>query len=355
MSMRRELQNVLQSNTGSYRQRPTEGGNEEPTLGQAQINLQQQAMLGKGATNRYVNNLNKYYDEMLRRLMDPAQNNNVPGGKEAKDFVERCILRGIPEQVMKYRNIKKVRAVTSVGYGSPQMRDQAMMKLVSMLPAMDPPGRNHALRMWAAALPGFGPNQVDSVFPPYEEKGAPTSHTAFAVTENNALRTLGGKAMVEPSQDHSTHFDVHANDIEAHKQEPNANPADLLVHMNQAGAHMHQHLEALKGDPTRKSEIKQKETQLADLGKQTDQLEQQVQESAQAAQQPQPPSNGQGVNPDLVKVHGDLALKKQKMDGDMMLKAQKQAVDTKLKDAKTAADIKRSSMQSMKPQMPAGR
>src|SRR4029077_3495868 len=60
MSMRRELQNVLQSNTGTYRQRPAETDRQEPTLGQAQLNYQTQAQLGKGATNRYLNNLKNF-------------------------------------------------------------------------------------------------------------------------------------------------------------------------------------------------------------------------------------------------------------------------------------------------------
>src|SRR5262249_8859377 len=60
MVMRRELQNTLQSNTGAYRQR-VEEENREPTLGQAQLNAQQQSILGKGANNRYYNHLDKWH------------------------------------------------------------------------------------------------------------------------------------------------------------------------------------------------------------------------------------------------------------------------------------------------------
>ena len=190
MSMRHELQNVLQSNTGSYRQRPTEG-REEPTLGQAQLNYQQQALLSKGATNRYYNNLDKFHRETLRRLMDSAQSNSVPGGKEAQEFVLRCIGRGIPEEVMDFKNIRKVHAVRSLGYGSPQLRDMATKEIVSMIPMMDEVSRNHALRARAAALPGIGQGQVDQFFPPIEKMGVPEAHASFATTENNALRTLG--------------------------------------------------------------------------------------------------------------------------------------------------------------------
>ncbi len=160
--------------------------------------------------------------------------------------------------------------------------------------------------------------------------------------------------MVEPSQDHSKHFDAHGQDIMAHQQEPNANPADLLIHMEQGGAHMHQHLEALKGDPTRKAEVAQKQKQLDNLGKMTDQLQQQVEEHSQAQPQQQQAPDPEAMAA-MTKVTGELGLKAKKQAGDMELKARKQAVDEKLKDAKTAADIRRKNVESMQPKpQPAG-
>ena len=131
MAMRKELQNTLQSNTGNYRQRLAEDTRQENTLGQAQLNYQTQALLSKGSTNRYYNNLDKYHRETLRRLLDPAQNDSIPGGAEAKKFVMRCISRGIPPEVLDFRNVLKVRSVRSLGYGSPQLRDMATKELVS--------------------------------------------------------------------------------------------------------------------------------------------------------------------------------------------------------------------------------
>lgn len=347
MSMRRELQNTLQSNTGSYRQRPAEE-QKEPTLGQAQMNFQQQALLSKGATNRYLNNANKFHKETLRRLMDPVQSDSIPGGKEAKKFMERCMMRGIPEAVLEFKNILKVRAVPSLGYGSPQLRDMATKELVGMIPLMNEVGRNHALRTRAASLPGIGQSQVDSFFPPIEKQGVPNAHASFATQENNALRTLGGKALVEPAQNHSIHFDVHAGDLEQHLSDPNGEPHNQLVHLEQAGPHMAKHLEALKGDPTRKEEVKQKQERLDKFSKVADQMGQQIDEHVQKLQK-QGNGQGQGQPPDmediakLAKVHGDLGLKAEKLKGDMALKARKQMFSEKLQDKKTAADIRRKS------------
>ena len=356
MAMRRELQNTLQSNTGNYRQRVADE-NQEPTLGQAQLNYQSQATLSKGSTNRYYNNLDRFHLETLRRLMDPAQNDSIPGGTEAKMFALRCITRGIPPEVFNFRNIQKVRAVRSMGYGSPQLRDMATKELVSMIPLMDETSRNHALRARAAALPGIGQSQVDSFFPKIEKQGVPNAQTSYAVTENNALRNLGGKALVEPGQNHSIHFDTHMQDVMQHVQDPNEdNPASLLIHLHQAGPHLTQHLQGLQGDPTRKDEVKKKQAQLDQLGKITDELENNVQQHADKiqSQPPQQNGNGQGgqpqMSPDmtakLVKAHGDLQLKTQKQQHDTALKIQQHQVDQRLADLRTAADIKRNNVRT---------
>lgn len=375
MAMRRELHGTLQANTGSYRQR-TEEGRPEPTLGQAELVQQQQGMLTKGATNRYYSNLDKWHRETLRRVLDPAQSPSIPGGKEALAFKAHCILRGIPPQILDFRNVKRVISTRSIGYGSPQLRDIATRELIGLIPYMDEVSRNHALRARAASLPGIGMHSVDSFFPPIEKSGVPNAHAALAVLENNALRTQGGKALVEPMQNHSIHFDVHMKDAMEHAQAagggpegaggqqapqpdvqspPNqaappqasmqqANPMEVLIHLEQAGPHMMQHLQALKGDPTRKDEVKAKNQQLDQLGKISDQLHQQVTEAMQA--QAEAPQNGQQpTDPDMVakmtKVAGDLRLKKEKMDADHQLKVRKQDFNEGLADRKTAAGIQR--------------
>lgn len=369
MAMRRELHGTLQANTGSYRQR-TEEGKPEPTLGQAELVQQQQGMLTKGSTNRYYNNLDKWHRETLRRLLDPAQSKSIPGGEEAVEFVARCVIRGIPAQVMTFENIKRITATRSIGYGSPQLRDIATREIVSMIPYMDEVSRNHALRARAAALPGIGMHSVDSFFPPIEKQGVPNAHASMAVLENNALRTQGGKALVEPMQNHSIHFDVHMKDAMGHAQQGQpaaqpqppvgppqsqaappqvqtqpANPMEILIHLENAGPHMFQHLQLLKGDPTRKLEVKQKQQALDQLGKISDQLHQQVTQSmqAQAAEAP----NGQQPGPDpemipkMTKVAGDLKLKAAKQQADMALKTRKQEFNESLADRKTATGIER--------------
>jgi len=338
MMMRRELQNVLISNTGTYRQR-TDEQKPEPTYGQQQMVFQQQALLTKGATNRYYQNLDRWNRETLRRAMDPAQSDSIPGGKEAMMFKARCIMRGIPEEVFNFKNVRRITSTRALGYGSPQLRDMATNELVRLIPYMDEVGRNHALRARAASLPGIGMYNVDSYFKPIEKAGVPNAHTAMATLENNALRQPGGKVQIEPGQNHSIHFDTHMKDV-VENMGGKAQPIQKLVHAEQAGQHMTQHLNFLKGDPSRKAEVKQKQDQLNKLGKATDQLMQNVQESVQAAQkngqeEPQQP------DPKTLKVVGELGLKKKKQDGEFALKERKQKHSEEMSDKKTAASIRR--------------
>lgn len=345
LAVRRELHGTLQANTGSYRQR-TDEAKPEPTLGQAQLIFQQQGTLTKGATNRYYNNLDKWHRETLRRLLDPAQNETIPGGLEAMRFKARCIMRGIPPGVLDFRNIRRVISTRSLGYGSPQLRDQATQQLVGLIPFMDEVSRNHALRARTASLPGIGMHSVDSFFPPIEKSGVPNAHTALAVLENNALRTQGGKALVEPMQNHSIHFDAHMQDVMAHLQDSSA-PPEKLIHMENAGPHMTQHLQLLQGDPTRKDEVKQKQKQLDMIGKVSDQLHQQVTEAMGAMADQMPNGNGQQApDPAMVKVMGDLSLKARKQAADHDLKERKLAHSEELTDKKTGSAIQRETIKT---------
>lgn len=336
MVMRKELHQTLQSNTGTYRQ-PIEQ-KPQPTYGQEQMEYQAQTLLTKGATNRYYSNLDKWHRETVRRILDPLQSRKIPGGEEALDFRARCVMRGIPAEVLQFKNIKRVTAERSLGYGSPQLRDMATRELVNLIPYMDEVGRNHALRARAAALPGVGMHSVDNFFQPIEKKGIPNAHAALAVLENNALRQQGGKALVEPMQNHSIHFDTHMQDVMEHMK-AQGDPMGKAIHAEQVGPHLHQHLELLKGDPTRKQEVKQKEKQLSELSKMADQMHQNITEALKA--QPQPNGQQQQPDPKVLKVQGELGLKAAKQKGEFALKERKQAHSEILSDKKTAATIRR--------------
>lgn len=333
LAMKRDLQNTLQSNTGQYRQRVSDE-NQEPTLGQANLNAQQQAILGKGAVNRYYRSLDRLYKEMLRRALNRKLTKTDPGGKQALEFQEWCLMKGVPEEALEMKNICKVKAVRSVGSGSPAMRQIIGQMLMQMLPMMNEIGAHAAKRQILAPYVG---THVDTFFPPIEQADVPDDNAWAATMENNELRKQGGEVLVTPKQNHVIHFTIHFGSAMEHVQElqAGANPIEVLVHLHNAGPHMKEHLDAMSGDVTRKEQLAQMGGAWMQLSKMTDQLQQQVEEAAKAeaanqeAQQPQVDPKALAA---LMKVRGELELKGMKLQGEMALKAEKQAVTLKLKD-----------------------
>lgn len=346
ITIKRDLQGTLQSNTGGYRQRVS-GEQDEPTLGQAQLNAQQQALLSKGSVNRYYNSLDRSHRERLRRLLDPRLNGKKPGAEEAEYFRECCEKRGIPKEYISFDYVQRVKAVRSLGYGSPQIRDIATKELVSMIPMMDEVSRNNALRARAAAIPGVGQAMVDLYFPSIKKKKLPDDHVWEARIENNHLREMNGEVVVTPNQNHPTHFNEHFTDSVHHLkqlQAGQAKPHEVLIHLEEAGPHMKNHLDRMAGDPTRNDEHKKMTKAWEGLSKMSDELHHAIeQDNATQEKNAPPPAPDPAKMADLLKAHGDLQLKAEKQKGDFQLKVVKEKNRQKLADLKQAAEMKRAS------------
>lgn len=336
--VKRDLQSMREGNIGMYRQTANEQG-ALPTLGQEQIATAERAMLTKGAINRYYKSLDRLFREMVRRILKAPD-------MEAKMFRERCTMRGVPEQLLKFEAIYEVKATRAVGYGSPAMRGLASEKLMAGLPTItDERSRTNALR--TAYAPFVGTENLDSFFP--RDKAAPTNQISFAALENNALQSPAGGAMVTSDQDHIGHFDVHTQSVFQHGQAAQggqSNPMALLTHLTNYLPHAQEHLQAIAGDESRKNEVEQRMQTLAQLAQAKDQLEQQVSEAmkAQQAQQAQGPKMSEDFMLGLAKIHADAAIKDKKVVLDAQRKAQQTAFNQRLKDLQTAGSERRANV-----------
>ena len=338
IAVKRDLQGTQQSNTGSYRQRIS-GENFEPTLGQAQLNYQQQGQLSDASADRYMVTLDQLYREQVRKALkfgkkvstfkveEPAplkQKHNADPLKElVRAFYDGCLEDGVPEEAMKFENIVSVRATRGIGNGSPVSTEIATRGLMEMLPMMDERGRRNAQRARAAVLVGQG--NVDLFFPPFDENQLPDDHVALATLENNALRT-GGQTIVTPRQDHVIHAQTHMGDAFQHAQQQ-GNPMQLFAHLNTAGPHIKQHLDAMQIDPTRKDALDALTKQWLMLGKMADKLRQNLEESAKAAeaeQANQPPPVDPAMAKMVMETQGKLAISEKEKMGKLALKAQDQ-------------------------------
>ena len=376
VTVMREIQNKLQNNTGQYLRRVS-NENAEPTLGQAQLNERNQAQLSDAALDRHMGSMDWLYFEQVRRaitlgmkLFKRQKTDEVmPIGKMPESyceaerlslgFVQRCIRDGVPEEALDMEKIESVKATRGVGGGSPAAVDMATQQGLALLPMLDENGRNIVLGLRASYL--FGQSLGREIVPPFDTAQQPTGDRSFATLENNALRVPGGVALVAYDQDHLVHFDAHFADVGNHLkalQAGQSQPQDMLTHLEGFGPHARRHLDSVKGDPSRKAQLAQREQQWVSMSKVADQLKQQIaaqqqaqaraqqqaqkQAAAQAQQQAQ--EQAQRPDPDLIakmaKVRGDLELKAHKQQGDMALKADKQKTTMHLKDLETAHKLR---------------
>lgn len=364
---KRDLQSTLQTNTGHYRQRVSEE-NQEPTLGQAQMNVQQQNVLGDDDASRYYRQLDSFHKERFRRLLAmgkklfakrkdiaPTDYENEPALTNSEQlalkFYRGCVQQdGIPEEIMEFDNFCRIKAMRLAGNGSAQMQDMIGDKLVSLLPVItNERGRNFVVRNRISSI--AGETFADAIEPMYDTPQMNDSHISIATLENNALKVPNAEVAISPEQDHVVHFGVHLQSVAAHAQQVQGgqgDPHELLLHLEQAGPHTHEHLQAVASDPTRKEQVKGMQEAWLGMSKMTDQLAQQVQEADQAAADQQPQ---QAPDPTLIaalaKVHGELQIKGMKAKGDMALKAQKQQFQLRQSDLKTAHTIRLDNLRTL--------
>lgn len=368
LQVRKALTDILQTNTGTYRQ-PAQMEQHAPTYGQEQMYAQMRGALTKGSVSRYYNQLDPFYSEMVRRALDDRQSDKVPGGKAAIKFKENCLKRGVPEGALKWENVKCVKAVRSIGYGSPQLRDMATKELMSMTPAMDENARNYAERLRVAAIPGVGQAGANILFPSLNKKRLPEDHVWEAMQENRSLREANGAmfAPVTSKQNHKVHFMVHFTDAMHHAQQMQQGGAkahEVLIHLDEVGPHIKQHLEKMpqldklaalyagnqQNSRKQDGEHKQMEKAWHSLSQMTDKLHAEVErandENAKAkgngnGQAQQQPQLDPDIMVDLFKAKSEMDIKREKMRGGLALAAEKQAFTHRLKDAGMAADIHR--------------
>lgn len=365
LAVKQDLQNTLQSNTGQYRQRVS-AENQEPTLGQAQLNVQQQGQLGQGAVNRYYKSLDYWHEETLRRALKmgvalfKTHKNDTPydydsntsltdSEKGALRFIQSCVRDGVPIEALDMSYVCSITATRAVGYGSPQQQEVATIGLLQLLPMLrTEQGRVNAIRRRVALL--VGQENVDSIEPPYEQADVPDDQDWAAVNENNDLKALGAETEVTDNQDHATHFARHFQSVQGSIQGAQAGaitPMQLLVHLEQAGPHMAEHLHRIANDPTRKAMVQPAAEALRGLASLSDKIKQNLAAAmqAQAGQQPQqqPDPEEQAA---LMKTLGELKIKEMKTRGDMQLKGMKQEQQMRLKDLQAAHDMRLKSLQA---------
>lgn len=353
--MKREIRETVSRNTGAY-EAHFMTDEHAPTLGQEQLNVQAQNVLGDFDASRYYKSLDRFHRERFRRLLAmgkklfrsrkdvaPVDIENetslTPSEKGALKFYRSCVVTDqIPEDVLEFENFCRIKATRLVGNGSAQMRTIIGKELVGVASASDERGRRFAFRSFVSAV--AGETVADQMFPAYDTPPVVDQNISVATMENNFLAMPNAQVAVSPEQDHVTHFGIHFQFVGQSAQAVQAgqgDPRQLLILLEQAGPHTKQHLQEIEGDPTRKDQVDQMTKAWLGMSKMQDQLAQQVAEAdkAAAAQQPAQQPDPATISA-LAKVHSDYQLGLQKQQGDFILKSRKQAFTLQQSDQKVA-------------------
>lgn len=144
--------------------------------------------------------------EMYRRMMNPALQDDDPGGREALSFRAACMAAGVPPEAMAFDKVT-VDAVRTIGNGSPEQRQYAAEQILEMSEGFDEHGKWQARMDAVASVPGVNfAAAIDYVGP--EKPRQPIDKQVANV--ENALFVLGQKQPVESEENHWVHCLTHS-------------------------------------------------------------------------------------------------------------------------------------------------
>ena len=253
----RDLSAQIENNTGTYqpRQAPDSArGQKEKTRFEVQAQLQKESTLSTSAMNLFYIPWDRVLAESYRRATCPQLSQQDPGGREAFEFRKRCLSRGVPMKAL--QNVKRVRAVRAMGYGSASARLLALDQIGTLAPQFDEIGRRNAIRDRVAAYVGYA--QADRYVPALEQAGRKPTDQKFAELENGQLM-MGIPVQVDPTDVASVHITVHFTAIKniiAGIKEGTTPPMQGSPQLHALLNHTVQHVQQLAGDPTRIQQVK---------------------------------------------------------------------------------------------------
>lgn len=353
----RDLADMVDSNTGIYRPRIEKPpGNPETATG-AQLRFGLSNVLNSSAVNRFLLQLDRYYQELYRRIIKPTQHGNDPASQAARDFQERVTARGVPREALE--QTRRVCATRTIGNGSMIMRQQALAALAPFLPQLGERGRQNFLNRIISAY--TDQSMVEELNPIEDQQNVPSDHTNEAMLENGVMKT-GGPVTWTPTQNNLIHAQTHLQAMAqaAGSLQQGADKVAVYNFLELSGPHVQQHLQALAQDPTRKGAVAALSKQWQAVAKVADKLGQQIQQDAQNQQRAQAIQSGMDpeIQLEAAKLKSDMEMKQAKQQHNMALKnaqtQQKMGIekakamqDMALKDAQTASEIRRANVQQM--------
>lgn len=321
--VKQDLIATLASNLSQYKAQLNRQKGNPPTAREIDYRADNDTIVARTAMLRYFEQLDMFWAERYRRVTDPRLTEESLGGPECREFVKRCVDRGVPEKAL--TKVEWVRATRTVGYGSADARRQAMQNLLMASGMFDEYGRGNILEDWTATQVGT------TLTHRYVRKNqAPSRDEQEQLKEAQlqiGLAKTGLVPMMTASQNpaiFATSFVKAAMDAQASVNQ-GANPQDVFNFVDRIGPAAMQHIQRLKQDKSRQQQGAQLEQALSQVMANHDQLGKQIaqsvaqarQQQAQMAQQQQAMMSEDALN--WRKAQADEAIKTRKIQHTMAL------------------------------------
>ena len=183
----------------------------------------------------YINKLNSFaislfygpYDKIMREMVRRAfmvRQKDPETAKQIKEMRDRCIRRGVPENILKEIDIRAVKSTRIIGTGSRASRLMLYDQVRQMYSTWDDVGRNNF--DYDILVDLIGVDRAERYAGKPDENRVPYDHD-IAVLENNALLDDNP---VEPrdGQNHMVHIPIHLEALEMEFQEVEQGQLDLM-------------------------------------------------------------------------------------------------------------------------------
>ncbi len=249
---------IMRNNTGVWRENAEVMAERQATKTARQVaeESSKEARFEKAAVQFDYSYLERLYTEIWKRVTDPkylSSGVKRPGQEEARTFIRRCVLRGLPQDLLpQLGDLFTLHATRAIGMGSWGLKLDITNQILNASNSFDERGRHNALRDWTAIRVGF-PN-VGRYVGPVNRDTLATDDSSHAVLENNDM-SEGSQVMAASDQWHTTHIQVHSpiliGIIKAFNEQQIQDPRKMLQVLQVAMEHVHSHWQFIAGDPTR--------------------------------------------------------------------------------------------------------
>lgn len=322
--------------TGGFRTRATTPSNQERTATEVEAEIGETSKLSNASVADYCIQADKLIEASFRIATSATLLDSDPGGPAALEMKRLLIEEdGIPEEM--FHEICATACVTitrPIGNGSYADRVSRLSRIGQFIGDMPDRKRRQFVRDNIAYI--GGDRELADTYGPDLEDENPGLERSLAILENNGFQGGGQQDPFSPDNSHAVHFPTH---YEFAMQLLKGDPQKSVPILNIVGPHMNEHLEALRNDPTRRSEFKQFNKQFSELMKMVDRARQMAEMAANSQQQAQ-------QSPEMMESQATIALKGQETQADIARKDAKAQQQMAVKDATTAQNMRLKELQA---------